>query len=88
MTSVFFSGRGQLIQAVVPIERWVWYGPTNPEPIVEPCRSGIPVTTCAPAEMPSSAATVGCTGPMTEPDATSGGSFAAGAPESRTSLGS
>ena len=87
-TSVFFSGRGHPIQAVVPIERWDSYGPTKPEPIVEPCRSGSPVTTCAREEMPSSAATDGCTGPMIEPDVTSGGSFAAATPESRTSFGS
>ncbi len=46
----------------VPIDRWVSWSSTQPDPTVAACRSGIPVTTCAAGEMPSSAATSACTG--------------------------
>jgi hypothetical protein len=87
-TSVFFRGSGQLTHAVVPIDTWVSCGSTQPDPTAAPCRSGIPVTTRAAGEMPSSAATSGATVAMTDPEGTSGGSFAASTPARASSVAS
>lgn len=67
---------------------WREHAPTAPEPRTAACRSGEPVTTCALVGMPIAAATSARTGPMSEPEGTSGGSRSGSIPLCPNRIGS
>ena len=71
--SVRLNGTRELIHDVVEMATCVSYGATAPEPTTAACRSGIPHSTGAPGETPSSSATSGSSGPSTDPVGRSSG---------------
>ena len=86
--SVFLRVIGTLIQPVVLTAMCASPSRTAPDPIAAVCRSGAPVTTLTSGPNPRSAATDGCTTPMTVPNFCRGASFSTPPPASSTSTGS